>query len=133
MSAKKLSEMGDRFQYQPSSTAEKYKMSRLTPTKVNELFKVQKSSQSRKLQSLNKHAPEGGSLDESDREVHELETLRQFDLDATYGPCTGLSRLERFTRAEKFGFSPPTQIYNLILNHPLDVRYTQNVWYDAKI
>lgn len=34
-------------------------------------------------------------------------TLREFDLSSKYGPCMGISRLERWERAAKLGLEPP--------------------------
>ncbi|KAK7329640.1 hypothetical protein VNO77_23812 [Canavalia gladiata] len=46
--------------------------------------------------------------------------LRQFDMDMTYGPCIGLTRLERWERASKMGLNPPQSIKILLqcLNVP---------------
>lgn len=38
------------------------------------------------------------------------ELLRQFDTNMTYGPCLGLSRLDRWERAKSFGLNPPTDV-----------------------
>jgi hypothetical protein len=38
-------------------------------------------------------------------EIHN--ELFQFDLLSKYGPCIGLTRLERFNRAKKLGLEPP--------------------------
>ncbi|KAJ8631895.1 hypothetical protein MRB53_025231 [Persea americana] len=42
------------------------------------------------------------------------EVLRQFDLNMNYGPCLGLSRLERWERANKLGLNPPEEVENLL-------------------
>lgn len=47
-------------------------------------------------------------LDEDDR------ILRQFDLSSKYGPCIGISRLERWQRAEKFGLHPPVTVKQIL-------------------
>ncbi|KAL1923360.1 uncharacterized protein VTP21DRAFT_8340 [Calcarisporiella thermophila] len=41
--------------------------------------------------------------------------LRSFDLDSTYGPCLGLTRLERWERAKKYGLAPPDKIRRVLL------------------
>ncbi|CAO3588520.1 unnamed protein product [Absidia cylindrospora] len=41
--------------------------------------------------------------------------LRAFDLDYTYGPCVGLTRLERWERAASLGLDPPKDIKTLLL------------------
>ncbi|UZJ54079.1 hypothetical protein CBS101457_003399 [Exobasidium rhododendri] len=40
--------------------------------------------------------------------------LRVFDLDPAYGPCLGMSRLERWERAEKLGDEPPSEIKEIL-------------------
>ena len=39
--------------------------------------------------------------------------------------CAGLSRIERWRRAEKFGFNPPSRVLDLIISHSDDDNYTQ--------
>ncbi|KAI1312596.1 hypothetical protein EDD11_002942 [Mortierella claussenii] len=51
-------------------------------------------------------------------------TLRQFDLAAKYGPCTELTRLERWERAFELGLEPPQGVKDMLdahmtLNTPL--------------
>ncbi|KAL6585672.1 hypothetical protein OROMI_002316 [Orobanche minor] len=41
------------------------------------------------------------------------EVLRQFDMNMAYGPCIGMSRLERWNRANSMGLHPPKEIENL--------------------
>ncbi|PKI83349.1 hypothetical protein MVES1_002506 [Malassezia vespertilionis] len=52
--------------------------------------------------------------------------LRVFDLNPKYGPCSGLTRLERWKRAEELGEEPPSELA-VILNTRqgvLDLRYS---------
>ncbi|RHN82137.1 putative DNA polymerase delta, subunit 4 [Medicago truncatula] len=37
-------------------------------------------------------------------------TLREFDMNTAYGPCLGMTRLERYERARKWGLKPPPKI-----------------------
>ena len=46
--------------------------------------------------------------DEEDR------LLRSFDLDQQFGPCVGLSRKDRWQRAESFGLEPPAKVWSLL-------------------
>ncbi|KAI9017387.1 DNA polymerase delta, subunit 4-domain-containing protein [Gaertneriomyces semiglobifer] len=39
-----------------------------------------------------------------------LKLLRDFDLNYGYGPCVGLSRLERWKRAKKLDLNPPENV-----------------------
>ncbi|WOL05496.1 hypothetical protein Cni_G14225 [Canna indica] len=36
--------------------------------------------------------------------------LRLFDMDMRYGPCVGLSRMERWDRAAAMGLNPPAEV-----------------------
>ncbi|GLJ17875.1 hypothetical protein SUGI_0312680 [Cryptomeria japonica] len=40
--------------------------------------------------------------------------LKQFDLDMRYGPCLGLSRMERWQRAVQLGLSPSQDVKDLL-------------------
>ncbi|GAA6058346.1 hypothetical protein JCM3770_005843, partial [Rhodotorula araucariae] len=40
--------------------------------------------------------------------------LRVFDADEEYGPCSRISRLERFERAEKLGLNPDPEIGEIL-------------------
>ena len=41
--------------------------------------------------------------------------LREFDLNSEYGPCAGMTRLERWDRAQKWGLSPPQNVRDALL------------------
>eukprot|EP00743_Colponemidia_sp_Colp-15_P007067 GILK01007626.1.p1 GENE.GILK01007626.1~~GILK01007626.1.p1 ORF type:complete len:122 (-),score=12.83 GILK01007626.1:103-426(-) len=41
--------------------------------------------------------------------------LRLFDMDMKYGPCIGITRLERWEQAKELGLDPPQSIHELIL------------------
>ncbi|KAG2487430.1 hypothetical protein HYH03_013997 [Edaphochlamys debaryana] len=43
------------------------------------------------------------------------QTLRKFDLTTKYGPCAGMTRLERWERASKFSLDPPQEVKNIIM------------------
>ncbi|XP_049636478.1 DNA polymerase delta subunit 4 [Suncus etruscus] len=59
----------------------------------------------------------------------ELELLRQFDLAWQYGPCTGITRLQRWLRAEQMGLEPPREVCQLLQTHPGDPRYQCSLWH----
>ncbi|CAH9091650.1 unnamed protein product [Cuscuta epithymum] len=40
--------------------------------------------------------------------------LRQFDMNMVYGPCLGMSRLERWERAKKLGLNPPNDLLHIL-------------------
>ncbi|KAG7094172.1 hypothetical protein E1B28_007782 [Marasmius oreades] len=50
---------------------------------------------------------------ENQNNIHHI--LRVFDMNYEYGPCVGLTRLERWERAEALGLKPPVQIRDILL------------------
>mmetsp|Transcript_18737 Transcript_18737/g.41044 ORF Transcript_18737/g.41044 Transcript_18737/m.41044 type:complete len:105 (-) Transcript_18737:150-464(-) len=54
--------------------------------------------------------------------------LKAFDLCPKYGPCAGVSRLERWDRANKFGLNPPLQVREIIKDLPSDDPRLQSLW-----
>ena len=40
--------------------------------------------------------------------------LKSFDLDSRFGPCSGMSRLERWERASRLGLDPPKDVEALL-------------------
>uniref|UniRef100_A0A8C3KJA6 DPOD4 polymerase n=1 Tax=Calidris pygmaea TaxID=425635 RepID=A0A8C3KJA6_9CHAR len=46
-----------------------------------------------------------------------MEMLRRFDLAWEYGPCTGITRLQRWERAQALGLSPPGPVRDALLEH----------------
>uniref|UniRef100_F7B8J0 DNA polymerase delta subunit 4 n=1 Tax=Equus caballus TaxID=9796 RepID=F7B8J0_HORSE len=59
----------------------------------------------------------------------ELELLRQFDLAWQYGPCTGITRLQRWHRAKQMGLEPPLEVYQVLQTHPGDPRVQCSLWH----
>jgi len=51
-------------------------------------------------------------LNEDYDDVEEI--LRQFDMNMAYGPCLGLSRVERWERAHRIGLDPPQNVKNML-------------------
>lgn len=56
--------------------------------------------------------------------------LRQFDLAWEYGPCTGITRLQRWERARALGLSPPAAIRDALLEHRHDPAVTYSLWHE---
>ncbi|KAK3554053.1 hypothetical protein QTP70_019164 [Hemibagrus guttatus] len=65
----------------------------------------------------------------SEREI-DLQELRNFDLDWQFGPCTGISRLQRWERAALHGLNPPQVIKDILLKESTDPEYTHSLWSD---
>ncbi|KAK0501666.1 DNA polymerase delta, subunit 4-domain-containing protein [Armillaria luteobubalina] len=66
---------------------------------------------------------------EDQDKFHEI--LRIFDLSYEYGPCIGVTRLERWERAAKMGLNPPSEIYDILTTQQGRDHsdYAQNVFY----
>ncbi|KAG0497242.1 hypothetical protein HPP92_001933 [Vanilla planifolia] len=56
-----------------------------------------------------------GKYDVQDDYGEYEEKLRQFDMDMKYGPCVGLTRLERWERADSMELNPPPEIRDVLL------------------
>ncbi|PFX29653.1 DNA polymerase delta subunit 4-like [Stylophora pistillata] len=63
----------------------------------------------------------------------ELLMLKEFDLDSEFGPCIGITRLQRWERAKEYGLFPPEEVKEIILRHPNDIAFTECVWFDANL
>ncbi|KAF5351340.1 hypothetical protein D9758_008004 [Tetrapyrgos nigripes] len=50
---------------------------------------------------------------EDETKFHQI--LRVFDMSYEYGPCVGVSRLERWERASALGLNPPIEIRDILL------------------
>jgi len=64
-----------------------------------------------------------------DNKVQQI--LRVFDNSHQYGPCIGMTRLERWERAESLGLNPPKEIYEILMTkqgQALD-EYKQSVFH----
>ncbi|CAL0334484.1 unnamed protein product [Lupinus luteus] len=48
------------------------------------------------------------------------EKLRKFDMDMAYGPCVGMTRLERWGRAQNMGLNPPKEIESFLKSDSKD-------------
>ncbi|XP_069713073.1 DNA polymerase delta subunit 4 [Phaenicophaeus curvirostris] len=59
-----------------------------------------------------------------------METLRSFDLAWEYGPCTGITRLQRWERAQALGLSPPLTVREALLKHPDHPDIAYSLWHE---
>ncbi|KAG2363155.1 DNA polymerase delta, subunit 4-domain-containing protein [Suillus spraguei] len=50
---------------------------------------------------------------EEQNKIHQI--LRVFDMSYEYGPCVGMSRLERWERAASFGLNPPDEVRHILV------------------
>ncbi|XP_010889917.1 DNA polymerase delta subunit 4 [Esox lucius] len=96
---------------------------------ITDTFKVVKKA---KREKREKTAPTPPQLDVEPLPLtakeKELQELRQFDQDWQFGPCTGISRLERWERASHHGLNPPEEIREMLLSRETDPDYTHCLW-----
>ncbi|KAM5541369.1 hypothetical protein V8D89_004923 [Ganoderma adspersum] len=61
--------------------------------------------------------------------VHHI--LRVFDLSYEYGPCVGVSRLDRWERAYALGLNPPPEVKEILITKEgtTDDQFSQSVFY----
>ncbi|XP_062431979.1 DNA polymerase delta subunit 4 isoform X3 [Rhea pennata] len=62
-----------------------------------------------------------------------LDMLRHFDLCWEYGPCTGITRLQRWERAQALGLNPPAYVRDALLKHQDDPAVTYSLWHEYPI
>ncbi|KAJ6527275.1 DNA polymerase delta, subunit 4-domain-containing protein [Mycena vulgaris] len=57
--------------------------------------------------------------------------LRVFDLSYEYGPCIGVTRLERWERASALGLNPPIEVRDILTTRQgSNASYSQSVFYE---
>lgn len=105
-------------------------------TNIKDHLKVSKDSKSAtKKQSASKGAkkeslPVTLSQEPTDSHVSEIDKkLRIWDLTGRFGPCSGMTRLERWERAERFGLDPPQEIKQILDDLPEGDPLHQNIWH----
>ncbi|PVG00756.1 hypothetical protein CPB86DRAFT_824121 [Serendipita vermifera] len=54
--------------------------------------------------------------------------LRVFDLSYEYGPCVGVTRLERWERAQAMGLNPPKEVHDILLTQEGQNELANNVF-----
>ena len=79
------------------------------------------SSSSKKKESVKKDR-----VDTSNPEQVE-KVLRSFDLNSKYGPCIGMTRMERWERAHNLGLCPPEDIRTLLTTKDI-IRKEDCLW-----
>jgi len=60
-------------------------------------------------------------------------TLREFDLMSKFGPVSGITRLQRWERAEELGLSPPESVRRLILKYGENTNMNEHVFSEGKV
>ncbi|XP_028262069.1 DNA polymerase delta subunit 4 [Parambassis ranga] len=101
---------------------------------ITDSFKVVKKA--RRLRGKRERRPSPPPQQEAETKTireDELQRLRQFDLDWRFGPCTGISRLQRWERAKLHGLNPPEEIRELLLQTHTDPQYNLSLWSEYPI
>lgn len=55
------------------------------------------------------------------------EILNRFDMNSKYGPCVGITRSERWDRANALGLNPPKNVKRLLLKGGAELE--NNLWH----
>ncbi|XP_047329211.1 uncharacterized protein LOC124932599 isoform X1 [Impatiens glandulifera] len=71
----------------------------------------------------------GGSLDLDDVCDEKEQILKEFDMNMLYGPCLGISRIDRWERANKQFLNPPKEIESLLK----EAKFSPNCLWDDRV
>ncbi|XP_044294105.1 DNA polymerase delta subunit 4 isoform X2 [Varanus komodoensis] len=82
---------------------------------------------------LDKVIVQAECLPQDAAQPEELELLKQFDLSWKYGPCTGITRLQRWERADSLGLGPPAAVQELLLKYNRDPVVTHSLWHEYSL
>jgi len=65
--------------------------------------------------------------------IHEI--LRVFDLEYEYGPCVGVTRLERWERASALGLNPPPEVREILMTKQgtEEIQFRECVFYGEEV
>ena len=55
--------------------------------------------------------------------------LKTFDLTSAFGPCVGLTRVERWDRAASLGLDPPKVVLEILQRRPTTTAWRECVWH----
>ncbi|KAM5247054.1 DNA polymerase delta subunit 4 [Ctenodactylus gundi] len=98
--------------------------------RITDSYPVVKRREGPSGHSKGELAPElGEETQASSEEQAELELLRQFDLTWQYGPCTGITRLQRWHRAQQMGLEPPPEVHQVLKSHLGEPRFQHSLWH----
>ena len=94
---------------------------------------------SKSFKTSNKESAKGSKKEKATQQANQEATdshisdeekmLRLFDLTGKFGPCSGMTRLDRWERAESFGLNPPSEVKKLLLGLPEGDPLHRDIWY----
>ncbi|KAI3436279.1 hypothetical protein D9Q98_002332 [Chlorella vulgaris] len=76
--------------------------------------------------------PQASATAGAEQEAADEAALRQFDLDVRFGPCKGISRMDRWDRAVKLGLNPPPEVQQLVQKHGLNSLFNKDLFCEEK-
>ncbi|TWW59504.1 DNA polymerase delta subunit 4 [Takifugu flavidus] len=91
---------------------------------ITDSFKVVKKARRERKREKRPSPPRQQKKEAEVVHEEELQKLQQFDLDWRFGPCTGISRLQRWERAKLHNLNPPDEIKELLLKTQSDPSYS---------
>lgn len=103
--------------------------------RLSETYRQSKRELSGAAQSSKSKASKGAVARQSNSveapgEEQAQKLLRQFDLTAKYGPCTDVSRRQRWERASKLGLDPPQGVLQALEQLDASHPEQQGIWAD---
>ncbi|XP_065889814.1 DNA polymerase delta subunit 4-like [Dysidea avara] len=57
-----------------------------------------------------------------------LHLLKSFDHNPDFGPCIGITRLQRWNRAKDMQLDPPQEVLNILTKHPENYEVQECLW-----
>eukprot|EP00228_Micromonas_bravo_P003809 CAMPEP_0203006078 /NCGR_PEP_ID=MMETSP1401-20130829/3981_1 /ASSEMBLY_ACC=CAM_ASM_000894 /TAXON_ID=38833 /ORGANISM="Micromonas pusilla, Strain CCAC1681" /LENGTH=106 /DNA_ID=CAMNT_0049747709 /DNA_START=28 /DNA_END=348 /DNA_ORIENTATION=+ len=87
----------------------------MAPAKVTDAFQATKRGRGvAKGKPKAKSVRAADTKPENDTTEEYLNILKSFDMTSKFGPALGLTRLERWERAEKLDLSPPADVLRIL-------------------
>ncbi|GAX72684.1 hypothetical protein CEUSTIGMA_g140.t1 [Chlamydomonas eustigma] len=103
--------------------------------KVSSFFQNKKRKETEKSANtrstrVKENEHENLSTPTNDTETATEKCLRSFDLTSKFGPCCGVTRLERWKRAHSLGLHPPNEVLEILNKlEPADPAH-QSIWFN---
>ena len=70
------------------------------------------------------------TVDDVDAVERDARELKTFDLTSKFGPCCGLTRIERWDRARALGLDPPKRVLEILHRRgEASARWRECVWH----
>jgi len=105
-----------------------------TEIEREELDMKDKAKKYKRYYAESKERMGGGPLIHADGQTKIHHMLRVFDNSMEFGPCVGVTRMERWERAAVLGLKPPIEVRNILLTKQgsEDTRLVHPVFYGGE-